>query len=112
VYALSVVSEDGLAMHCASPVYPTSQPDYRPGARLTFEVLEVDASSLKRLVGKAETFVVDDPRQVPFIGRLASLEPCTSSVEALSLMRYKPAMRAVIVIERMVDLERTAQPPS
>ena len=72
-------------------------------------MLEVDASSLKRLVGKPETFVTDDPGQPPFIGRLVSLEPCISSVEALSLMRERPTMRGVILIERMVDLRDPGQ---
>jgi hypothetical protein len=95
-------------IRCASPLYPVSQPDYRPGARITFEVLEADAASLKRLVGKTETFGTD-PEHPPFIGQLVSLEPCSSSVAALSLMREKPAMRGVIVIERLVDLRDAAQ---
>jgi hypothetical protein len=66
-------------------------------------VLEADASSLKRLIGKTETFGVDS-RQLPFIGKLVSLERCTSSVDALSLIREKPAMRGVILIERLIDL--------
>jgi len=108
MYALSRLEEDGLMILCASPVYPTSQPDYRPGARLTFEVLEVDASSLKRLVGKTETFGTD-PQQLPFIGKLVSLDHCTSTVVALSRLRHKPAMRGVIVIERMIDLRDPGQ---
>jgi hypothetical protein len=108
MYALSRLAEQGIMIRCASPVYAVCEPDYRPGARLTFEVLEADASSLKRLVGKTETFGTDS-EHLPFIGQLVSLEPCTSSVAALSLMRAKPAMRGVIVIERLVDLRDPAQ---
>ena len=56
---LSILSEDGILTTCANPIYVTTSPiDLRPGASVTFEVLESDAASLKRLAGKMETFVL------------------------------------------------------
>ena len=83
---------------CANPIYLTSEPDYSTGARITFEVLESDAGSLKRLVGKVETFGFD-PKVPPFRAELTSLETCTSTVQALSLMRATPAMRGVFTVQ-------------
>jgi hypothetical protein len=102
---LSVLSEDGMMVICASPIYLTSAIEYRPGAKLMFEVLEADATSLKRLVGKTETFGMD-PTQLPFTAQLTNLESCTSTVEALALLRDRPAMRGVLVIRGLVDLTK------
>ena len=99
---LSILHEDGIMVTCANPIYLTGPTDFRPGGRVTFEVLEADAAHLKRLIGKTETFGLD-PQQLPFSAQLTALEPCESTVDALSLLRYKPAMRAVLSIHRMVD---------
>ena len=87
---------------CANPVYLIEPADVRDGGRITFEVLETDASYLKRLIGKTETFGLD-PQQLPFSARLIALEACKSTVDALSLLRHKPAMRAVLSIHGVID---------
>jgi hypothetical protein len=92
------IARDGMMVGCANPIYLTSEPDYSSGAKITFEVLESDAGSLKRLVGKVETFGFDTTRP-PFRAELTSLEPCTSTVVALSLMRDRLAMRGVFTVE-------------
>jgi predicted transcriptional regulator len=92
------IDRDGMMVGCANPIYLTSDPDYRTGAKITFEVLESDAGFLKRLVGKVETFGFD-PKVSPFRAEVTSLEPCTSTVLALSLMRHKPAMRGVLTVQ-------------
>lgn len=73
--ALSVFNEEGIALGCANPIYLRCQMSYERGAKITFEVLERDASSLKRMVGKKDMFGID-PRQPPFFAELTSLEPC------------------------------------
>jgi hypothetical protein len=100
--SLSILSEGGLMVGCANPIYLTSEADYREGAKLTFEVLEADASSLRRLLGKIDTFGID-PREPVFIAELTSLEPCESTVEALALLRDKPAMRGTLTVFRTVS---------
>ena len=92
------IDRDGMMVGCANPIYLTSEPDYSSGAKITFEVLESDAGSLKRLVGKVETFGFDTTRP-PFRAELTNLDPCTSTVLALSLMRNTPAMRGVFTVE-------------
>ncbi len=71
--ALSILNEVGIAVGCANPIYLTSELDQGPGARITFEVLEADASYLKRLVGKIETFGIESSRGL-FLAELTSLE--------------------------------------
>ena len=92
------IARDGMMVGCANPIYLTSEPDYSSGAKITFEVLDADASVLKRLVGKVETFGFD-PSRPPFRAELTSLEPCTSTVVALSLMRDRPAMLGVFTVQ-------------
>ena len=101
---LSVLDHDGIISICANSIYLTSEMDLRRGAKVTFEVLEVDASRLRRLVGQVATFGFD-PKQALFNAELTSLEPCTSTVLALSLMRHKPAMRGVLTIQGPINLE-------
>ena len=50
------IERDGMMVGCANPIYLTAESNYSSGAKITFEVLESDAGSLKRLVGKVETF--------------------------------------------------------
>jgi hypothetical protein len=42
---------------CANPIFPTSEPDWRDGATLTFEILADEAGSLKHHLGKTEHFL-------------------------------------------------------
>jgi hypothetical protein len=102
---LSILDHDGIISICASPIYPTSEIDLRRGAKLIFEVLEKDASRLKRLVGQMSTFGID-PKRPLFLAELTSLEPCTSTVVPLMLMSHEPTMRGVLTIQEMVNLER------
>ena len=92
------IEKDGMMVGCANPIYLTSEPDYSAGAEITFEVLESDAGVSKRLVGKVETFGFDATRP-PFRAELTSLDPCTSTVDALSLMRHRPAMRGTFTVQ-------------
>jgi|HubBroStandDraft_2_1064218.scaffolds.fasta_scaffold161372_1 hypothetical protein len=108
---LSILAEDGMMITCANPIYLTSPIDYSRGSKVTFEVLEANASSLKRLAGKIETFGVD-PQQFPFSAELTSLEPCTSTVTALALLRDRPAMRGVLTVHGMIDLVGRQKTPN
>jgi sulfur transfer protein SufE len=92
------IARDGMMVGCANPIYLTSEADYSSGAKITFEVLESDAAVLKRLVGTVETFGFDTTRP-PFRAELTSLDPCTSTALALSLMRDRPAMRGVFTVQ-------------
>lgn len=71
--ALTVVSEDGLAGGGANPIYLVSDIDLRNGAQITFEVLEADASQLKKLVGTKGAFGIDAATNGIFFGELTSV---------------------------------------
>jgi hypothetical protein len=90
--ALSVFAkEGGTVSGCANPIYLTSEVSFRPGDKLTFEVLEQDASQLKSLVGKFELFGLDSRA---FFAQLVTLERCQSTVPALAMMRDRPTQSA------------------
>jgi hypothetical protein len=94
--ALSIFPpEGGPAFGCANPIYLTSELSLRTGDKITFEVLDADASQLKALVGKMELFALDSK---VFWGTLVSLDPCESTVSSLALMRYRPAMCGVFEV--------------
>jgi hypothetical protein len=94
--ALSIFpTEGGPACGCANPIHLTSEASFRPGDKLTFEVLERDASQLKSLVGKTELFGLNS---TAFFGKLLSLEPCESTVSALAMMRDRPALRGIFEV--------------
>jgi len=92
------IERDGMMVGCASPIFLTSEANYSSGAKITFEVLESDAGFLKKLVGKVETFGFDTSRP-PFRAELTSLDSCTSTVIALSMMRDRPTMRGVFTVQ-------------
>ena len=90
---LSVQLEDDcIFVVCANPIFPLSE----EGGTLTFEVLEVDSTSLKRRLGKKENYVLDDG--IPFLGEVISLEACQSTHVALSLLPDKPTLKGAIKI--------------
>lgn len=90
--ALSVFpNEGGVPRVAANPIYVTS----RDGDALTFEVLTVDASILKTLVGRKELYGYEGR---VFWGELVRLDACESTADALSLMRDRPAMRGVLKV--------------
>ncbi len=92
---LSVFDESGIAFVCANPIFLVSGLDVRPGAKITFEVFKVDASGIRRIIGKREKFGLESQA---FWGTVVSLEPCQSTVPALALLRDRPTMRGVIAV--------------
>jgi hypothetical protein len=100
--ALSAIDESGIALGVANPIFPISELDLRKGAKFIFEVFEVDASWLKKLVGVKVTYAYDHHT---FIGELTELELCTSTAPALLLMRNKRTMRGVLSILQEVVIE-------
>jgi hypothetical protein len=100
--ALSAMDESGIALGVANPIFPTSEFDLRKGAKFTFEVFEVDAAWLKKLVGKTMTYAYE---QRLFAAELTELELCTSTVPALLLLRNKPTMRGVMSILQEIVIE-------
>jgi len=89
---------------CANPIYVTSDMDFRRGAKVIFEVLEADASSLKRLLGEMGTFALDE-QHAPFSAHLTSLEPCATTIPALALLG-KPVMRGVLTVHGAINTEK------
>jgi hypothetical protein len=79
----------------SAAIYLTSEVNFLPGDKLTFEVLERDASQLKSLIGRTELFGLE-PRA--FFGQLISLEPCESTAPALARMRDTPTLRGIFEI--------------
>ena len=101
---LSILPKCGLMVLCAKPIYLTSPVDLRPGSTVTFEVLEPDASHLRRVLRKLETFGLG-AEHAPFMAELTSLERCRSTVAALAFLRDRPAMRGVLTVRGEVDFE-------
>ena len=81
--------------HWGNPIYLTSEVSFRRGDKLTFEVLEQDASQLKSLVGKFELFGLNSRA---FFAQLVTLERCQSTVPPLAMMRDRPTMRGILEI--------------
>ena len=69
---LSIHHDDTFAT-CAN-IFLTSPVAFRPGGTVTFEVLECEASILKELVGRTETFCLD--LACSFVAEITTLEPC------------------------------------
>ena len=98
----------GIMAHCAGPVYLASEPNYRPGAEIVFEVLAADSSALQRRIGKRDQYGFDGSSP-PFFGIITSLDPCQSTHFALSLMRHKPTMRAVLRVSGPATIDAKAE---
>jgi hypothetical protein len=86
---------------CAKPIFPISEPDWRDGATLTFEILADDASSLEHHLGRTEHFCLGS--EAPFWGKLTSLEPCASTHPGLGLLRDKPTLRGALTILTLTE---------
>jgi hypothetical protein len=88
---------DGIAIVLANPVYFLRDPDIRVGSKLTFEVLEADAGSLRRRLNQKEHLILGAATE-SFTAQITSIEPCESTVMALSLLRHKPTVRCELTI--------------
>ena len=103
------VYNEGIMVSCADPIFLTSGLDYRLGAEITFEVLDVDALGLKRRLGKVEQYGIDSSRP-PFSAVLTTLEPCQSTHSALSLERGRATMRGVLKVRGFTTIDVKAEP--
>jgi hypothetical protein len=68
------------------------------GSKVSFEVLETDVGTLKKLVGSGQYFVADS--ETHFFGRLDSLEPCVSTHTGLARMRDRPTLLGTVSVFR------------
>lgn len=105
---LSVQDHDGMFTICANPIFTLTDVDLRTGAKIIFEVLESNASRLKKIVGQRSAFALGSS-QPPFIAELASLdtlEPGTSESISLLYMRNRPTLRGVLVVQGQLSLGR------
>lgn len=95
---LSVFRRPGKgAVVAANPIYITSPiEDQANTARLEFEVLIEDASSLSALIGEREHYALGS--EWAFWGVLESLEPAESTHPGLGLMRNRRALRGVMTV--------------
>jgi hypothetical protein len=91
------VEDRGIFVVCANPIFPIS--DSGEEGKVTFEVFEQDATSLKLRLGKVESYCMDDGE--PFFGELISLEACLSTHPGLAFLREKPTMRGVMKIHNI-----------
>lgn len=71
--SLLSIHKNGTVATCAN-IFLTCPAIFRIGATLTFEVLECEASLLKELVGRTETFCLDST--CSFLAEIKTLEPC------------------------------------
>lgn len=71
--SLLSIHKDGTVATCAN-IFLTFPAIFRLGASLAFEVLESEASLLKELVGRTETFCLDST--CTFVAEIKTLEPC------------------------------------
>ncbi len=86
---ISKIIDRGPAVVLMNAAHITAEDDNH----IEFEVLEADANSLLRFVGIKQLLAYNG---VSFWGELTSLEPCSSTTEALGLLRDKPTLRGVI----------------
>ena len=100
---LSVYNPDGAgpAVVCANPIHLLGSQELRRDAELPFEVLEQDASSLKKMIGEHRLFVLHSQA---FWGTLQRLEPSPTPILG------KPALSGLLhVYAPLEDGESTAQ---
>jgi hypothetical protein len=92
---LSVFPPDGrLAVVVANPIYLVGFEELLEGASLSFEVLDVDASSLKSMIGETQFFVLHSQA---FWGTIRSLE---RSAEPLL---GKPALSGILIVHNLAS---------
>jgi hypothetical protein len=103
--ALSVQEEGGVFTYCANPIFVTSEIDMRTGAKLTFEVLEVEASRLKSMVGEVATFGLG-PERTPFVAEVTSIVPCTSTAHVFT-SSHDPVVCCVLTIHGPINLQES-----
>ncbi len=101
--SLFVLSEHGVVVGCANPIFIISDGGRKTGAKLVFEVFDNSARGLRRRLGKPDTYGID-PTQPLFSAILTSLEPCKSTHPGLALLRDRPTLRGVLTIEGEIDL--------
>ncbi len=90
---LSVYDEEAkIATVCANPIYLDHPSRIQNNATLSFTVMELDASSLKNMIGSEQLFVLESQG---FWGKLLSLEP------GLSLFG-KPAHKGELLIQSVL----------
>jgi|GEM_PF-1888256 len=104
--SLSTFTEDGIAIVCANPIFLTSEPEFREGSQMTFEVFAADATSLKSRVGKLERYYLDS--HPPFWAELTRLEPCESTHPGLARLRDTPTLRGVFTMRHVVTVPHSA----
>lgn len=63
---------------------------------LEFEILEVNAGSLRDYIGKRNYLTYDN--DTPFWGELVTLEPCDSTAPGLRLLRDRPTLKGIIKV--------------
>ena len=111
--ALSILLEDGtldppsVLVSCANPIFLCTEPVFSAGVDFLFEVLEADARMLQSRLNKQEQYSLDSGPL--FFGELKSLQPCDSTHPALGLLRYKPTLRGVMTVHKIVNVRGGTQ---
>jgi hypothetical protein len=91
---LSVFKEDAkIPVVCANPIYLDSSSKIQSDAILGFDVLDVDASTLKRMIGALQIFALESQA---FWGMLTSLEPGAA-------LFGKPALRGRLIVKSILS---------
>ena len=96
--ALSIQLENSIFSICANPIFPLTELVVTPEAEFAFEVFEDDSDSLRRQLGQIEHYALDGST---FWAKLSTLEPCASTHPGLALLRHKPTLRGVMIVERV-----------
>jgi hypothetical protein len=102
--ALSIFEDGGVAIGCANPIFPIGSEEVREGLSLVFEVFEIDATTLKRLIGKRELYGFEG---YAFAGELISLEPCDQP-ETVAGAVNKLVLKGVLRIHKLASYNPSA----
>lgn len=89
--SLLSIQKDGAFATCGN-IFLTCPAIFRLGATLTFEVFECEASFLKELIGRSETFCLDST--CSFVAEIKALEPCITNAATGAVL----TRRGVLVV--------------
>jgi hypothetical protein len=92
-----VLVENGPSVVVANLIHFVGDRDFRKGAKLVFETLAADASSIRRSLNRLEQFSLASECE-SFTGTIISVQFCVSTTPAPALMRDKLAVRCELTI--------------
>jgi hypothetical protein len=97
---LSKISEDGHFVVYANPIFIQRPYELQDGATLIFEVIEIEATALKKVVGAIDSFVVDSQAFVGILEELLPVQSATGEMFGRSMLRGKIFIKNLLLEEQ------------